>query len=247
MPDTGIATRLRAAGLDVREVKGWKTRGRDFAGASPAFHPIGGVNHHTAGQPSKANPTPSLGIIIHGRSDLAGPLANFYLGFDRKFYVIAAGVANHAGLPDGGSIKGMTGNSTAYGLEIEHNGISLLPKDMVDLAARGWAAVLRGTGIAPTQVVQHREWAPSRKNDAAVQFRNGSDPPFPSANQFRHMIAVELKELNTVKKWTVSFKNGKGERLTGDDAPLTGDPEAWVHQHPGALQRGYVKFTPKRR
>jgi len=241
MPDLGIATRLRAADLDVREVKGWEKRGRDFAGASPAFKPIGGVNHHTAGQPSKANPTPSLGIIIAGRPDLNGPLANFYLGFDRIFYVVAAGVANHAGLPDGGSIKGMTGNSTAYGLEIEHNGISAMPKDMIELAARGWAAVLRGTGIAPTQIVQHREWAPSRKNDAATQFRNTS-PPSPSANEFRHMIAAELKKLNMVKRWTVSFKNQKGDRIES----TTGDPEAWAKQHPGAYQRGKVTVTPKR-
>src|SRR5262245_22934410 len=80
--DLGIATRLRKAGLNVREVKGWEHRGRDFAGVSPAFAPLGSVNHHTAGPPkSVGNLTPSLGIIINGRSDLPGPLANVYLGY----------------------------------------------------------------------------------------------------------------------------------------------------------------------
>jgi len=240
MADTGIATRLRAAGLDVREVDGWKTRGRDFAGASPSFKPIGGVNHHTAGHPTKANPHPSLGILIHGRPDLNGPLCNWsFVPLQKRFYVIAAGVANHAGLPDGGSIKGMTGNSSAYGCEIEWDGVHPMEMELVKLAARGWAAVLRGTGIAPTQVVQHWEWAPSRKVDFGTNMHPNTTP---TAQEFRHMIAVELKDLETVKRWTVSFKNAKGDRIES----ATGDPSAWDKQHPGAHQRGKVIFTPKR-
>ena len=108
MPDVKIATRLRAAGLTVREVAGWKTRGRDFAGVSPPFAPKGCVNHHTAGPPKVSGSlTPSLRIVIEGRSDLPGPLCNVYLGYDNVAYVVAAGVANHAGLPDGGSCRGM--------------------------------------------------------------------------------------------------------------------------------------------
>jgi hypothetical protein len=241
--DIGIATRLRAAGLKVRETHGWKARANSSGLA--AFNPKGGVNHHTAGHPTKTNPVPSLGICINGRADLPGPLCNVLLGFDGIFYVIAAGPANHAGLPDGGTCRGMTGNSTAYGMEIEHDGTSVMPADMVKLAARGWAAILRGRGIKASQVVQHREWAPSRKIDAATNFQDSGGPK-PTAGEFRGMIAHEMKLQEKVNHWHVSSKNRKGERPKPGKEPLTGDPEAWAKQHPGAFQRGKVTFKPKR-
>lgn len=239
MADIGIATRLRAVGLNVRETTGWKTRGRDFAGVSGPFNPIGGVNHHTAGHPSATSPVPSLGIVINGRSDLPGPLCNVLLGFDGVFYVVASGVCNHAGLPDGGSIRGMTGNSTAYGMEIEHDGLHALEAKRVALAAKAWAAIFRGKGIKASQLVQHWEWAPSRKIDLATNMHPGKNP---TADGFRSMVAAEIKKQNEVDRWVVSFKNRKGERVE----TTTGDTEAWTHQHPGAFQRGKVIVTPKR-
>ena len=240
MPDTGIATRLRAAGLTVREVAGWKTRGRDFAGVSPAFNPKGSVNHHTAGPPKSAGAlTPSLRIVTEGRSDLPGPLCNVYLGFDNVAYVVAAGVANHAGLPDGGSCRGMTGNSQAYGLEVEHPGTSPLGTVRVALAARIHAALLWHQGILPSQVVQHWEWAPSRKVDLGTNMHPDTQP---TAGEFRGMVARELKKLETVTAWRLSYLNGKRERVPG----RTKDIAAWVKAHPGAFQRGKVHFEPDR-
>jgi len=157
--DTGIADRLRADGLRVAEVSGWKTRGAD------TLHAKAFVRHHTAG--SATGDTPSLGIIVNGRSDLAGPLANIYLGRDRIVYVVAAGKANHAGTPDGGSWKGCLGNSDAYGLEIEHPGTSVLAADMHELSARACAALIRGR-FGTSMVCDHSEWAPSRKIDLAT-------------------------------------------------------------------------------
>lgn len=234
--DIGIATRLRSAGLQVREVDGWKTRGRPGT-----FSPKGGVNHHTAGHPSTVSPVPSLGIVINGRSDLIGPLANVLFGFDKIFYVVAAGICNHAGLPDNGSIKGMTGNSSAYGIEVEHDGTHALEAGRVKLLATAWAAIFRGPGIPASQLVQHWEWAPSRKIDLATNM-HGLDKPSPTANAFRQMVAAEIKRLNQVTAWTVSFKNQKGERVESS----TGDLSAWHKQHPGADQRGKVISTPKR-
>ena len=87
--DTGIADRLRAKGLNVVEVNGWRTRGAE------GFNPRGSVDHHTAG-PRKGN-APSLGVCINGRADLPGPLCNVLVGRDGTCYVVAAGRANHAG------------------------------------------------------------------------------------------------------------------------------------------------------
>ncbi len=188
MYDTGIADRLRAERLEVVEVPGWKTRGRTYAD----FNPRGSCNHHTAGPPDRPDRrTPSLGIVINGRSDLPGPLCNVYLGYDRKTYVVAAGLANHAGNPDK-PILGMEGNWHAYGLEIEHTGTSHLPTDMVKIAAKIHAALLRGRKLPASQVVQHHEWAPSRKVDLGTSM-HGDTKPWPTAAQFRKLIASELE------------------------------------------------------
>lgn len=234
--DTGIATRLRKAGLEVREVDGWKTRGRPGT-----FAPKGGVNHHTAGHPSKTSPAPSLGIVTVGRPDLIGPLCNVLFGLDKTFYVVAAGIANHAGLPDVSPFHGMTGNSSAYGIEVEHDGLHPLGDKRVALLATAWAAIFRGKNIPASQLFQHWEWAPSRKIDLATNM-HGDSAPDPSADEFRQMVAAEIKRLNTVTRWTVSFKNQKGDRIEN----TISNPEAWTHQHPGAYQRGKVILTPKR-
>jgi len=177
--DTGLANRLRDAGLAVREVDGWKSRGNSSGGN---FYPAGMVVHHTAGPGPSAGKAPSLETIIYGRSDLPGPLANIYMDFELTVYVVAAGAANHAGTPDGGSYKGMTGNSSAWGFEIEHPGTYALPADAAEVAAQATAAVIRGkcgAGMCP----YHKEWAPSRKIDLATS---------PGAAQFREKITYYI-------------------------------------------------------
>jgi N-acetylmuramoyl-L-alanine amidase len=160
--DTGIAARLRAAGLRVVEVAGWQSRG------STSFNPRGSVNHHTAGGASGA--APSLNTCTYGRPGLSGPLCNVMQsrepGGNDVAYVVAAGRANHAG---SGGWKGLSGNSSVYGLEIEHTGTAPMSEARQRIAARIHAAMFRGD---PAMVCQHREWAPSRKIDAA----EGVDP-----------------------------------------------------------------------
>ncbi|MGH2962312.1 MAG: hypothetical protein ACRDL3_08985 [Solirubrobacterales bacterium] len=156
--DTGIPARLERFGLDFRTVKGWRTRG------SSSFFPRGSVNHHTAGASRAAGVHPSLGVLIHGRSDLPGPLCQVSMDYNGRFYVVAAGRANHAGLPDGGSWRGLTGNTTVWGLEIEHPGTFPLEPERYELACRCHAALISGT-VDESKVGQHWEWAPSRKID----------------------------------------------------------------------------------
>jgi hypothetical protein len=168
--DLGIADRLRAAGLRVVEVAGWQTAGSD------SFAPGGSVNHHTAG-PSSGS-TPSLLTCIEGRPDLSGPLCNVYQSREPSgvdvAYVIASGRANHAGE---GGWRGLSGNASVYGLEIEHDGLTALPQGRIDTAARIHAAMFTGD---PANVCQHREWTynpatgSSRKIDAATNV-DGAD------------------------------------------------------------------------
>lgn len=156
MRDTGIADRLRAFGLNVVEVAGWQSRGSD------SFNPKGSVDHHTAG-PASGN-APSLGICINGRAGLAGPLCNVLVARDNTCYVIAAGRANHAGL---GGWRGLSGNSSVYGVERENVGYGDREpwrEDQTDTAARVHAALLQGKNVS--YLCEHKEWAPTRKIDA---------------------------------------------------------------------------------
>jgi len=155
--DQGIANRLRDMGVRVVECAGWQTHG------SSDFNPRGSVNHHTAGGASGS--CPSLNTCINGRPDLPGPLCNVMQSREPDgrdiAYVIAAGRANHAG---SGGWKGLSGNSSVYGLEIEHTGTEPLPQHRQEIAARIHAAMFGGDA---SMVAQHREWAPDRKIDAA--------------------------------------------------------------------------------
>lgn len=147
-----MADALRAAGLAVEEIDGWKTRGRAEFGT-----PYGVLLHHTAGP--KTGNMPSLNTVINGRPDLKGPLAHLCLGRDGTYYVVAAGRANHAGK---GSWQGHTdGNSQFIGIEAENTG---LPNDpwpdvQMDAYRKGVAALLKHLGLKASACVGHKEYA----------------------------------------------------------------------------------------
>lgn len=156
--DLGIADRLRAAGLHVVEVDGWRDRG------SATFTPQGSVDHHTAG--GATGDVPSLGICINGRADLPGPLCNVLVARSNACYVVAAGRANHAGA---GGWRGLAGNSRVWGVERENVGTPAEPwrPDQTATAAKVHAALVRGAATPdPALVCEHKEWAPARKIDA---------------------------------------------------------------------------------
>jgi len=75
-------------------------------------------------------------------------------------YVVAAGRANHAGE---GGWHGLSGNSSVYGLEIEHTGTSPISEGRQRRAAQIHAAMFGGD---VSYVCQHYEWT-SRKIDLA--------------------------------------------------------------------------------
>lgn len=150
---------LKLAGMTVDEILGWQTRGRTD------LDPHGSVDHHTAGP--RAGVQPSLGTVINGRSDLPGPLCNVHLPREESLRcnLVAAGKANHAGL---GGWKGLSGNSSVWGLEVEHCGYPDEPLSAMrrDGMVRIHAAFAYVSGFDPTvYTCQHYEWAPTRKID----------------------------------------------------------------------------------
>jgi peptidoglycan hydrolase-like protein with peptidoglycan-binding domain len=166
---------LLKAGLKVALTKDWETRGRGEMGTIRGI-----LCHHTAG-PRHHN-MPSLDLLIEGRHDVRGPLAQLGLGRDGTFYVIAAGRANHAGA---GSWRGVTAGSGSFiGIEAENTGVANdqpWPEVQLNAYRRGVAALLGHLGLPPEACAGHKEYALPRGRKI--------DPSF-DMNRFRADVAA---------------------------------------------------------
>jgi hypothetical protein len=164
-------------GVNYRTVSGWETRGENV------FNPIGVMNHHTA----DSTPTSSaLNLILQGRPDLPGPLAQIYLDWDGVAYIVASGEANHAGMgvnvvrqralanlaPKGDAAAIYGGGSDDYGgndywigIEVQHPGDSTPhPQAQLDTLIKVNAAICAHQGWSHNRCIHHREHT-SRKID----------------------------------------------------------------------------------
>ena len=167
---------LKDKGLKVAVTPGWESRG---AGNRDVGSIVGVICHHTATpDPQRKRPNmPTLNTLIQGRSDLQGPLAQLGLGRDGTYYVVAAGLCNHAGP---GAWRGVTtGNSRFIGIEAENTGLpddSPWPDVQMDAYRRGVAAILAHIRQPVDFCAGHKEWAPARKTDPSFDmdpFRSG--------------------------------------------------------------------------
>lgn len=145
---------LEAAGLKVALVPGWQERGHGDIGSVKGI-----ICHHTA-TPTTSSNMPTLDTLIRGRADLPGPLAQFGLGRDGTYYVVAAGKCYHAGA---GSWQGLTnGNGNFIGIEAENSGLKQdqpWPSVQMEAYRRGVAAVLKHVGRSAQYCAAHREYA----------------------------------------------------------------------------------------
>lgn len=180
-----LAEAVAAEGVQVVETNGWTTRGK------PTFDPRGVVVHHD-GYAATVPTLNAVKLMQDGRGEpnpVPGPLCNIWLDDDRNdtgfvgdpvAYIIASGVANHAGK---GSWRGLSGNPTVFGVECRHTGKqseSWAPH-VYDAYVKVVAALCRGGGLTVDNVCGHREWSPNRK----------IDPTF-DLNRFRSDVAAHL-------------------------------------------------------
>lgn len=191
MPD--LAQHLRHWGLKVVEIDGWRTRGRPFS-----FEPRGIICHHDASSISSGN-WGAREVIVHGRSDLTGPLSQFVLARDGQVAIAAAGYANHAG--SGGPVDGIPedmGNTHCWGIEACNNGVGeRWEKAQLNAYYRLCAALMDYSNISRiTAVFGHKEWT-SRK----------IDPAGLSMTDFRNQVRLAKEHGPTVV--TVSLANVK--------------------------------------
>lgn len=179
MSKPSLDRHLRNWGLKVETKSGWRDRGRPYA-----FKPKAVICHHTASSSQSGN-FGSENVVTYGRSDLPGPLCQILLGRDGTVKIIAAGYANHAGY--GGphaTVPANMGNTYAYGIEAENNGIGeKWSKKQLNAYYRLCAALLDYMDRKDVnRVFGHKEWT-SRK----------IDPAGINMNVFRDRVRAALK------------------------------------------------------
>ncbi len=162
MPDVTTGLRLcrdraRVLGYRVEEVPGWESRGKG------RLTPQIMVNHHDAIR--GPSPTAGLRVCTYGRPGLENALCNTYgeRGPGAGIWLVAAGVAWHAGQGEWG---GVTGNSRALGRENANDGVGEPWHPDALEVQRVWDRVQAEVfGLAPAMYCEHKEYAPSRKPD----------------------------------------------------------------------------------
>lgn len=160
-----IVRAVKKSGLPYTLVPGWNNRGRREMSDIRVI-----TAHHTA-TPRSLRPTidyPTMNVVKDGRPGLPGPLAQLGLGRSGRVYVIASGVANHAGVSRSSSWT----NSHAIGIEAE-GAMEKWPQRQYDAYVRLCRALADEFGVP---VMGHKETAspPGRKNDPSfnmTQFR----------------------------------------------------------------------------
>lgn len=174
---SNLAKVLRAAGLTVVEMPGWASRGyTPPGGAALDLVEVRGILwHHTATNRAAyaTSNAPTVQMTMNGRSDLAGPLCNITFGRDGTVYLVAAGLANHAGRGYAPGIPKDAGNYYLIGIEMESSGIAPWDwtADQIRVAPYLGAALERAylQGIPEDERLQlgHKEYSSEGKIDPA--------------------------------------------------------------------------------
>ncbi|MCX4780990.1 N-acetylmuramoyl-L-alanine amidase [Streptomyces sp. NBC_01264] len=163
---------LRAEGLTVVEVGGWRTRNRDH---KDPWGPVHGVMlHHTVTHGTAY----TVQLCRDGHADLPGPLCHGVITKDGRVHLVGHGRANHAGAGDSGVLAAVIaekrlppdqhadtdGNRHFYGFECENlgDGEDPWPAAQLDAMARASAALCRAHGWTARSVIGHLEWRPGK-------------------------------------------------------------------------------------
>lgn len=225
---TWMADEFRAAGLDVVEVDGWKTRGRPASSGS--FDPFALNVHHTGGTSSALSPTPALSLLVGGRSDLPGPIAHFATDYHGRIWVIAAGRANvngsNRGVPN---IPAGDGNRDLMGNEVFTNGTQAMPQAQLDAIALSSVVVLEHFGRpVDGYLYRHQDTSKTGKWDIgqlstarlrAITKAVVRGTPTPPEDDMTPEQAKQLDEVHNMLRGGADGLNNNFEWLAGRLAP----------------------------
>jgi N-acetyl-anhydromuramyl-L-alanine amidase AmpD len=180
---TQLRRALRKSGLNVAYAEGWDSKEIDPFGVSPY---AGVMMHHTANGGAKGN-NPSLYWQIRN-TYYPVRAAHCNIGRDGLVTIIAARGSYHAGattLPEGGIqlgkywVGGSYGNRALFGIEIESKGTNPTTKakvtdvdgytpEQIKAATILAATICELMGVDDKCVLNHKDWAPGRKNDTLL-------------------------------------------------------------------------------
>ncbi|MFJ5730393.1 peptidoglycan-binding protein [Streptomyces paradoxus] len=163
---------LRAEGVTVHEVRGWRTHNRNSKGP---WGPVNGVMiHHTV----TSGTASSVDICYDGYSSLPGPLCHGVIDKKGHVHLVGNGRANHAGLGDSDVLRAVInesklpadneadtdGNRHFYGFECINlgNGKDPWPEAQKEAIERVSAAICRHHGWSERSVIGHKEWQPGK-------------------------------------------------------------------------------------
>ncbi|MEU6928934.1 N-acetylmuramoyl-L-alanine amidase [Streptomyces sp. NPDC046374] len=163
---------LRAEGLTVVEVPGWRTWNRNAKGPWGPLHGV--MIHHTVTS-GTAN---TVEICRSGYAGLPGPLCHGVIAKDGRVHLVGYGRANHAGLGDPDVLRAVIaettlprddeatvdGNRAFWGFECENlgDGQDPWPSVQLDAIERVSAALCRAHGWGAGSVIGHLEWQPGK-------------------------------------------------------------------------------------
>ncbi|MDG4831945.1 N-acetylmuramoyl-L-alanine amidase [Solwaraspora sp. WMMD1047] len=167
---------LRAAGLTVHEVDGWRTRG------SATFEPRGIMVHETRGS-LRSTDAGEIRVLLNGSTTAPPPIAQLYLSRSGQWWVVASGRCNHVLTGWAGPFKGV-GNGGLLGIEAQHALGEPWTENQYRSYVRGVAALRQRTGWA---VAGHKEHQPGGYGNPSVK----TDPSF-NMDQFRRDVAGRL-------------------------------------------------------
>ncbi|MGW1492555.1 N-acetylmuramoyl-L-alanine amidase [Streptomyces sp. NPDC002402] len=212
-----LVAALRAEGLTVVEVDGWRTNNRNHKGP---WGPVNGVMiHHTV----TSGVVSSVNLCYNGHSALPGPLCHGVIDKQGVVHLVGNGRANHAGLGDDDVLRAVIdetplpadneantdGNAHFYGFECINLGDGADPWPAVQLEAieKAAAAICRAHGWDERSVIGHLEWQPgkvdprgftmaSMRARIADRLEGATNPPPPQEED--DMTPEQASQLNTL-------------------------------------------------
>ena len=183
---TDLAAVLRDAGLTVIELDGWRSNGRPKT--TGGFDPVGILWHHTGGTPNTRAYADWMANT--GRVDLPAPLSQLSIDRAGRWYVQAAGRANHAGSAKAsGPVPAGDGNALYLGVECMNTGSEGWTPEQRDSMVRGGAALSEHYGYPAAANRAHKETSSTGK----------WDPGLLDMDRFRADISARMNEEITVR------------------------------------------------
>lgn len=164
-----VLNAVKASGVAYQLVPGWDDPDNAAKGT---WHPVGVLEHHTAGKDSLA------WVVKNQYSPVRA--CHFLVSRDGLVHVVYALKCYHAGL--GGPVKAGNavvpkdqGNNHFYGIEIESLGTSLdnskfngYTDAQIKATAKLTAALLNMMNVPTSAVMNHKDYAPGRKYDTLL-------------------------------------------------------------------------------